>query len=315
MTNPAYEVTRADLPDSIKRASLTLKILAGIYAAGVIFAGLPGSSPASLLETVTFNVLAAGLAAVFVVVALALDRGRPWALSAIRALLALLVAWGAFMFVALLIEGKFRIPTTMLAAGLALFLPTDSWPATRLSGRGGGVVAIAAALLALQTANPTLFGWGGYFDVHEGDLHGTIVVDCGTAGPPDRLAISYEWSWTGTAVLPNDEDQIVIGWEGDTAEGRPMYVAIDLPDQSEGVYLGVSSGASGPMAGQVAAMWRGVFMVRLDLHKLEIRPGRIDAVLVRTAGTPAPEPRLTIGATYVHSGVWQKAAESVTCTW
>lgn len=94
-----------------------------------------------------------------------------------------------------------------------------------------------------------------------------------------------------------------------------MYVAIDLPDQSDGVYLGVSSGASGPMAGQVAAMWRGVFMVRLDLHKLEIRPGRIDAVLVRTAGTPAPEPRLTIGATYVHSGVWQKAAESVTCTW
>jgi hypothetical protein len=56
-------------------------------------------------------------------------------------------------------------------------------------------------------------------------------------------------------------------------------------------------------------------MVRLDLHKLEIRPGRIEAVLVRTAGPPATEQRLTLGATYVHSGVWRKDAATVTCTW
>jgi hypothetical protein len=169
--------------------------------------------------------------------------------------------------------------------------------------------------LALQTANPALVGWGGYFDVHERDLSAAIVVECGTDGPPERLTVSYEWSWSATALLPNDEDQIVIGWAGDNTEGRPLYVAIELPDQSDGVYLGISSGASGPMAGQVAATWRGVFMVRLDLHKLEIRPGRIEAVLVRTAGAPAAEQSLTFGATYVHSGVWQKAAQTVTCTW
>lgn len=94
-----------------------------------------------------------------------------------------------------------------------------------------------------------------------------------------------------------------------------MYVAIDLPDQSDGVYLGISSGASGRMAGQVAASWRGVFMMRLDLHKLEIRPGRIEAVLVRTAAQAASEPRLTLGASYIHAGVWRNDAPTVTCTW
>lgn len=304
-----------ELPDSVRRASLTLKVLAVIYALGIIFAGLPGAVPTSLLETVAFNLFAAGLAAVFVVVALALDRRQPWALSTIRLLLALLVVWGAFTFVSLLLAGKFRIPTTLLVAGFALFMPADDWPAIRLSVRGGGVLVMVAALLGLQTASPALFGWGGYFDVHQDDLHARLVVDCGTAGPPEELVIAYEWSWSSDSLLPNDEDQVVIGWNGNGAEGRPMYVAIDLPDQSDGVYLGISSGASGRMAGQVAASWRGVFMMRLDLHKLEIRPGRIEAVLVRTAAQAASEPRLTLGASYIHAGVWRNDAPTVTCTW
>jgi hypothetical protein len=69
------------------------------------------------------------------------------------------------------------------------------------------------------------------------------------------------------------------------------------------------------MASQVAATWRGVFMVRLDLHKLEVRPGRIEAVLVRTAAQPAPEQSVTFGASYIHSGVWRNDVQTVTCTW
>src|SRR5688572_25946769 len=131
-----------ELPDSVRRASLTLKILAVIYGLGVIFAGLPGAVPTSLLETVAFNLFAAGLAGVFVVVALALDRRQPWAMSMIRPLLALLVVWGAYMFVSLLLAGKFRIPTTMLVAGFALFMPADDWPPLRLSVRGGGALVM-----------------------------------------------------------------------------------------------------------------------------------------------------------------------------
>jgi hypothetical protein len=304
-----------ELPESVRRASLTLKVLAIIYVLGIIFAGLPGSVPTSLFETVAFNLFAAGLAFVFVVVALALDRKQPWALSTVRPLLALLVVYGAYTFVALLLAGKFRIPTTMLVAGFALFMPADDWPAMRLSIRGGGVLLIVGALCGLQTATPALFGRGGYFDVHDSDLHATLVVDCGSDGPPEELAIAYEWSWSSDTLLPNDEDQVVIGWNGDGVDGRPMYVAIDLPEQSDGVYLGISSGASGPMASQVAATWRGVFMMRLDLHKLEVRPGRIEAVLVRTPAQAAQEQRLTLGASYIHSGVWRSDAPTVTCTW
>lgn len=305
-----------ELPNSIRRASLALKVLAIIYVLGIIFAGLPGSAPVSLFETVAFNVFALGLAAIFLLVALALDRGRPWALRVIRPLLVLLVVWAAYTFVSLLLGGKFRIPTTLLVAGIALFLSTDAWPATRLRIRGGGVLVMVAALLGLQTATPALFGWGGYFDVHERDLHARLVVDCGPGGaPPERLTIAYEWSWSSDTLLPNDEDQIVIGWNGDGVDGRPIYVATDLPDQSDGFYLGVSSGASGPMASQAKNAWRGNFMVRLDLHKLEIRPGRIETVLVRTAAQPAQDQRLTLGATYVHSGVWRNDVPTVTCTW
>jgi hypothetical protein len=309
-------LAQLELSDSVRRASLALKVLAVIYVLGIIFAGLPGSSPTSLLLTVAFNVFALGLAVIFLVVALALDRGRPWAFSIIRPLLALLVVWAAYTFISLLLEGRFRIPTTMLVAGLALFMPADDWPPMRLSARGGGVLVVVAALLGLQTASPALFGWGGYFDVHVNDLRPRLVVDCGTGDePPERISVAYEWSWSADALLPNDEDQVVIGWNGNGVDGRPLYVAIDLPQQSDGFYLGVSSGASGPMASQVAAAWRGNFMIRLDLHKLEIRPGRIETVLTRTAAQPAPDQHLTLGATYIHSGVWQNATPPVTCSW
>ena len=108
---------------------------------------------------------------------------------------------------------------------------------------------------------------------------------------------------------------MVIGWNGDGTDGRPMYTAIGLPEQSDGFYIGISSGASGPMASQVAASWRGVFLTRLDLHKLEYRPGRIEAELTRTRAQAAAVQTLTIGATYIHAGVWRSDAPTVTCTW
>ena len=305
-----------DLPESVRRASLALKVLAIIYVLGSIFAGLPGSVRTSLFETVAFNVFALGLAALFVLMTLALDRGQAWAFGVVRLLLVVLVVWAAYTFVALLLGGKVRIPTTLIVAGIALFLPTSDWPTTRLSIRGGGVLVMVAALLGLQTATPALFGWGGYFDVHQNDLHARLVVDCGSGdAPPEELTIAYEWSWSSDTLLPNDEDQIVIGWNADGSAGRPIYVASTLPDESDGIYLGVSSGVSGPMASEIKKAWRGGFLVRLDLHKLEVRPGRIETVLVRTAAQPVPDQSLTLGASYVHAGVWRSDVPEVTCSW
>jgi len=314
---PAHQVGPAEplLTDGIRRASLTLKILAGIYALGIIFATIPGSAPVSLLESVAFNVGSAALAVLYALVARALDQGRPWAVSAIRPLLWLLVVWGAYTFVSALVAGTFRIPITMLAAGLALLLPAERWPVARLGGRGGSVLVAVAALCALELASQPLFGWGGYFDVDDRDLDPALVVDCSADHPPERLFISYEWSWSASTLLPSEEDQIVVGWNGDNADGHPVYVVGAMPDESEGVNVGISNGVSASMARQAAVPWRGTFMMRLDLHTLGIRPGRIEFVLVRTAAVSSEQQRLTLGAAYIHSGVWRKDVPTVTCSW
>ncbi len=311
----AREAAALDLPATVRRASLALKILAGLYIAGVIFASLPGSAPASLLEIVAFNVANTGLAVTFLLVALALDRGQPWALATIRPLLALLVVWAAYTLLGQLAAGLVRIPTTLLIAGVALFLPTDRWPATRLTLRGAIVLTLVGALCVHQTASRALWDWGGYFDVAAPDLRATFAVDCGVGEPPERLTISYDWSWSDSAPLPNDEDQILIGWNGDGEGGRPLYVVQVLPAETDAIHLGVSNGVSGSMASAAQEAWRGVFLVRLDMHQLGYRSGRLEAVLMRTPATPAPHQTLTLGASYFHAGVWRSDAPTVTCSW
>jgi hypothetical protein len=304
-----------DLPLSVRRASLALKVLAGLYAAGIVFASLPGSAPASLLDIVAFNVANGGFALLFVVVALSLDRGKGWAAGIIRPLLALLVVWGAYTLLTQVAAGLFRIPTTMIIAGVALFMPADGWPATRLTVRGAIVLVLVAALCVHQTVSRALWGWGGYFDVTATDLHASVAVECGSGEPPDRLRISYEWSWSDSVPLPNDEDQIVVGWEGDGVEGRPLYGPIDLPAETDAIQLGVSNGPSGRMAKAIKDTWRGGFMVRLDMHQLEFGKGRIEAELVRTAAQPVPDQTVVFGASYVHAGVWRSDLPTVTCSW
>jgi hypothetical protein len=69
------------------------------------------------------------------------------------------------------------------------------------------------------------------------------------------------------------------------------------------------------MASEAKNAWRGNFMIRLDLHKLEVRPGRIETVLVRTKEQPAADQQLTLGASYVHAGTWRSDVPVVTCSW
>lgn len=305
-------------PGSLEsRASLALKVLAGVNAAGIILAMFPGTIPTSALQGFAFNVASGALAVLYVVVAWELDRRQHWAVSAIRPLLLLLVIWGAYIFVTALAAGAFRIPFTTLAASWALFGPADQRPVPRLSGRGGGVLVASAALFAMALTAQPVFGWGGFFDVHERDLSASLVVDCGTPGAalPERIAIAYEWSWSGSTLLPNEHDVVVIGWNGDDAEGHPLYVLDDTPEVGDGIDMGSTSGVSATMADEAAGEWRGSLHWVIDLSRRGIRPGRVELVLMRAVEhPPGPEP-LTIGASYIHVGVWRNDAPAVTCSW
>lgn len=305
-------------PGSLEsRASLALKILAGVNAAGIILAIIPGTIPSSELQAVAFHVASGALAVLYVVVAWALDRRQHWAVSAIRPLLLLLLVWGAYTFVSALAVGALRIPFTAFAASWALFGPADRKPLPKLSGRGGAVLVASAALIAMMLAGPPVFGWGGFFDVHERDLSASLAVDCGTPGAalPERIAIAYTWSWSGSTLLANEDDVVVIGWDGDDAEGHPLYVLDDTPQTGDGISLGTASGVSATMLDEAAGHWRGSLHWVIDLSVRGIRPGRVELVLRRAAEQP-PEPEpLTVGASYIHVGVWRNDASAVTCSW
>ena len=305
-------------PGSLEsRASLALKILASVNAAGIALALIPGTIPSSELQTVAFHVASGALAVLYVVVARALDRRERWAVSAIRPLLLLLLVWGAYTFVTSLAVGALRIPFTTLAASWALFGPADRGPLPRLSGRGAAVLVASAALIAMVLAGPPVFGWGGFLDVHERDLSASLVVDCGTPGAalPARIAIAYTWSWSGSTLFANEDDVVVIGWNGDDAGAHPLYVLGGPPAAGNGIYLGIPSGVSATMAEEAAGHWRGSLHWVIDLHVRGIRAGRVELVLMRAvAQPPGPQP-LTVGASYIHVGVWRNDASAVTCSW
>jgi hypothetical protein len=305
-------------PGSLEsRASLALKVLAGLNAAGIVLATIPASIPASALQAFAFNVASGLLAVLYVFVARALDRRQHWAVWAIRPLLVLLMVWGAYTFVTALAAGAIRIPFTTLAASWALLGSAERRPLSKFSGRGGAVLVASIALIALVLAGQPLFGWGGFFDVHERDLTASLTVDCGTPGaaPPERIVIAHEWSWSGSTLLANEDDVVIIGWNGDDVDGNPLYVLGDTPDAGEGIHLGSSSGVSATMAQAAAAHWRGSLRWAIDLSARGIRPGRTELVLMRAAEQSPEAQHLVVGASYIHVGVWQKDAATVTCSW
>ena len=305
-------------PGSLEaRASLALKILTGVNAAGIVLALIPGTIPSSELQTVAFHVASGALAVLYVAVARALDRRQHWAVSAIRPLLLLLLVWGAYTFGTALAAGALRIPFTALAAGWALFGSADRRPLPRASGRGGAVLVASAALITTMLASQPVFGWGGFFDVHERDLSASLAVDCGKrgAGLPERIAIDYKWSWSANTLLANEDDVVVIGWNGDDAGGHPLYVLGDTPEAGDGISLGIVSGVSSKMQHEAEGRWRGSSHWVIDLSVRGIRSGRVEFILMRAKEQP-PEPEpLTVGASYIHVGVWRNDASAVTCSW
>lgn len=299
------------------RASLALKILAGINLAGLVLATIPALVPASELQAFAFNVASGALAVVYVAVARAIDRRRPWAGSAIRPMLLLLLGWGVFAFATAIAAGELRIPFTALVAGWALLRPPDHSPLPTLNGRGRAVLAASVLLIAAELAGQPVFGWGGYFDVHDGDLSASLTVDCPEPGgpPPERIVITYAWTWSQTTLLANADDEVVIGWDGSDGEGHPLYVFDDASEAGEGIYLASAGRVSAAMAKEAAGEWRGSLRWAIDLSAIGIRPGRVEIVLMRAREQPADPQPLTIGASYIHVGVWRNDTPTVTCSW
>lgn len=299
------------------RAALALKGLAAIYVVGAVFALIPSSLPGQNLLAVTFNSAALALAVLYVVVARAIDAGRTWAIAAIRPTLLVVVVAGVASIVVALGDGTQRVPYDILLALWAWRGEPNLQPSPRPQRRGAVAIGGAFVLLAAMLVAKPLTGWGGLTDVHAPDLEAAIRADCGApgAGPPATIAISFDWSWRSTTLLPSGGDIVVVGWTGANADGRPLYVIGETPLPRGGVYIGREGYPSTAMAGQASSESPGSFRWAIDLGEQRLQPGHIDLQLMRTTAAAPDHGTETISAAYVHLGVWRQDTAKVTCTW
>jgi hypothetical protein len=298
------------------RASLALKILAGINVAGVLLAMFAPLLPVSTLLTVTFSAASAVLAALYVVAARALDRREPWAVAAVRPLLILLGASGVSALVIALNGGTIRVPFDgLLAAWAWLGAPDRTLLAGRVR-RTAALVAAAGALLAALVLAKPIFGWGGLLDVHQPDLQASMHVECGApaAGMPGSITVAYDWSWTSTSLFPNATDIVVIGWSGADDQGRPLYVIDEIPDSAAGIDSGGFGYPSTAMADQVGEASKGSFRWGIELDKRGFEPGSIRFSLMRPRADPPGPNSVAFAASYVHLGIWHETTR-LTCSW
>lgn len=305
-------------PGSLEaRASIGLKILAAFNIGGVVLAMFPGIAQVSTLFVVTFNIAGALLAVVYLVAAFGLDRHRPWAIAAVRPLLALVAVAGTYQLLVWFGEGKIRVPFDVAIAVWALLGPANARPIARQERRSVSAVGAAMALAAVMAFGPQLFGWGGALDVHEPDISAAVTVDCGDpdAGPPSRITLVYDWSWRSAALLPNGDDIVVLGWTGSDPQGRPLYLIDEIPESGAGVYSGLAGFPSTDMATAIGLESQGSFRWAIDLGEQKFRPGHIELQLQRSRDVQAGALSVKVTASYVHLGLWRHDESTVTCSW
>jgi hypothetical protein len=299
------------------RASLALKLLAALNIGAVVLAMFPGLQEVAVLFTVAFHFAGALLAVVYLAVAFALDRRRPWAAAAVRPLLVVVAAAGIGQVLIAVSQGRARVPIDVVLSVWALLGTIDIAPIPRLAARSVAAVLSAAVLAGSMLVAPSIFGWGGLLDARQADIVGAVTADCQAAGPelPATVTIEYDWSWRSSAPMPSGIDIAVLGWSGADSAGRPLYVVDEIPASSDGLYSGLPGYPSTAMADQVAKESPGSYRFAVALPERQYKPGHIELRL-RLARTDAvnPEP-LRVTATYIHLGLWRQDPPAVTCSW
>lgn len=299
------------------RAIPGLRLLAALIAGGILLAMFPGTVVESTLYEVMFNVASAGMAVVYVIESIALGRRRPWAVAAVRPLLAVAAASGAIAVVYAVAAGHYRLPFDLAAIVWIWRGAPDPTLVRRLGPRSVIAVASTAALAAMVALGGNLFGWGGLFDVPEDAFHGTIEADCGAPGsdPPATITVRYAWSWSKTGPYPSGIDVVVMGWSGDDAAGHPLYFIDTIPGPGPGIYPGRRREPSIEMADAIAAESEGSWSWGVELGERAFEPGDVELRL-RLARDPGENPGpLAIKFSYVHLGLWRSDAAIVTCAW
>lgn len=305
------------------RSMLALRALAAIYAAGIVLASFHEAETLSLLLILAFNGAAFVLALAYLVIARGLRHLQPWAVAIARPLLLVIILEDAVVTVTAFMEGHLRPPIGTVIAAWALLGRAGVRPIPRPRVFSLAVLALTVPMLAILVFARPLFDWGGALDVRPGDLAAGVVVSCGPADgspgteagvPPPSVHVTYEWSWTKSTPVPSGLDVVVIGWTGDDAQGRPLYLLGPSPATQPGIYDGRRRPPSLEMGNAMAAASRGSWQWGIELDEQHLAAGRIEVNLERIhEPAPGSEP-LRVLVSYVHLGQWH-ADTQVTCEW
>ena len=298
------------------RASLVFKTMAIVGWVGIILSLIPDSFPNSALLTFAFNLAAGLVSALYFIEARGLDRGRPWARAAARPMLVVVAAWGAYAAIAGFNQGIVRIPFELALVAWAFLGARSPIPTPRPVTRTFWIIVAAVPLIGAMAFSYLIFGWGGVLDVHQEDLVASLQVDCGdpTADPPAEVAVSFEWSWSRTTPLPNEVDTVFIGWSGEDAEGRPIYLLGTDTVTDPAIRDGERGKLAVALLEEARAASRSGFQWAVDLGKRGYQPGAINVALRLARETTGPT-ALSVTASYIHLGIWRSEATTVSCAW
>ena len=306
------------------RAMLSFRALAAIYLFGIVLAFFHEPGTLSLLLIVGYNGAAFILALAYVGIARGLRLLQPWAVAVARPVLALVVLEDVAVFVGGIVEGHIRgLPVATVVAGWALLGPAGVRPIPRPKLLSVVAFLLAAPLLAALVFARPVFDWGGVLDVHEGDIASVLVASCAGPGdnpntppgePPAKVHVTYDWTWHKGAPVASGLDIVVIGWTGNDAQGRPLYLLGPSVPTERGIYDGRRRFPSLEMGNTMAAQSRGSWQWGIELDEHGVTPGRIEVDLERARdAAPGAEP-LRILVSYVHLGQWH-ADVPLTCEW
>jgi hypothetical protein len=318
------------------RAMLAFRALAAIYVVGIVLAFFPEPDTISLLLALTFNAAALVLAITYYVIQRGLRYLQPWAVAVARPVLILIILEDLAVLVMSVAEGRIRLPIATVIAGWALLGRAGVKPIPWPRVFSWVVLGLAAPMLAVLVFARPLFGWGGVLDVQQRDLVARVTASCAATGdtaggttagganaggaaatagvPPSTIRLTYDWAWRKGTPVPSGLDVVVIGWTGDDAQGRPLYLLGPSLPTPAGIYDGRRRFPSLEMGNAVAAQSRGSWQWGIELDEFGIQPGRIEVDLQRAReATPGSQP-LRIMVSYVHLGLWH-VDEPVTCSW